>query len=179
MDSLSDAASDLIVHNVEIYTARLFTQGNVSGPFKRISDLMNRRDAELMTVRDAAVTPLGQPGAASKVQTPILVGRSHIHFVSLTSSSPAVAGGKASTSGELVVEKVRVPCYALTDAFIIYGYCHLLKGATLEDLLNMSATFIPFTKATIYLASKPTAPWQREVVIANKEKLEAIYLADK
>ncbi len=59
----------------------------------------------------------------------------------------------------------------------LFGYCHLLKDTTLENLIEMPDTFLPFTNTTIYMSSNPSAPWQREVTIVNKEQLEAIYQA--
>ncbi len=181
MDHSTSAPFGPMSHNVELYTARLFIQGSISGSFKRTSDLINRRDKDFFTVLNAGVTPLGQTSAtASRVSTPVMVGRDHVQFVATApQQTQGKSGGTASSPGrEYYVQKTPHPCYALTDTFIIYGHCHLLSGTTLENLLTIPDPFIPLTKATIYLIARPNASWQRELVVVNKAKLEVIYLVE-
>lgn len=181
MEEYSVVPSGPISHSVELYTARLFIQGSISGPFKRTSDLINRRDRDFFNVSDALITALGQASATpQKIASPVQVGRDHIHFVATIpqqaqrpqapGQSPALGPGR-----EYYVHKQAVNCYALTDTFIIHGQCHLLAGATLESLLQVHDPFIPITKATIYLIARPNASWQRELLVVNKEKIEVIY----
>lgn len=183
MDQYSAMPGGLISHSVELYTARLFIQGTISGSFKRTSDLINRRERDFFTVTGSTVTPLGQATTTpQKIPTPVQLGRDHIHFVA-TAPQPQQqqAGGQgAPGSGrEYFVQKHAIPCYALTDTFIIHGQCHLLTGTTLENLLQNHDPFIPITNATIYLIVRPNAPWQRELVVVNKAKLEVIYLTEE
>ncbi|MEA2575267.1 MAG: hypothetical protein QOH93_2565 [Chloroflexia bacterium] len=184
MEEYTAMPSGPISHNVELYTARLFIQGSIAGPFKRTSDLINRRDRDFFSVNGATVTPLGQASTPpQKIATPVQVGRDHIHFVATIPQqtqqpSQPQSSGQTQSLGpgrEYYVHKQAVPCYALTDTFIIYGQCHLLTGGTLETLLQGHDPFIPMTKATIYLIVRPNAPWQRELVVVNKEKLEVFY----
>lgn len=191
MEEYTAMPSGPISHNVELYTARLFIQGSISGPFKRTSDLINRRDRDFFTVNGATVTPLGQASTSpQKMATPVYVGRDHIQFAAtIPQQTPQTAQqtqqaqqpqapGQPQSLGpgrEYYVHKQAVPCYALTDTFIIYGQCHLLAGATLETLLQGHDPFIPITKATVYLIVRPNTPWQRELVVVNKEKLEVFY----
>lgn len=166
-------------HNVELYTARLFVQGTIFGTFKRTSDLINRGDRDFFTVVNTILTPLGQVSVTTNsVATPVHVGRDHVHFVATAPPPmPGQPGGAAyTTSREYYVQKSPLPCYALTDTFIIYGHCHLLSGTNLENLLTSPDSFIPLTKATVYLIARPTAAWQRDFVVVNKAKLEVIYL---
>jgi Family of unknown function (DUF6812) len=186
MDEFSTVAAGPITHSVELYTARLFIQGSISGPFKRTSDLINRRDRNYFNVSEASITPLGQvPSASNKMLSPVIVGRDHVHLAAtpphVTEARPTrQLGGTGTLAGrEYFVQKQPHACYALTDTFIVYGHCHLLPGTTLENLLNTPDPFIPFTKATIYMLSRPQNPWQRELVVVNKEKMEAFYLAEK
>ncbi len=184
MQEYSVVPSGPISHSVELYTARLFIQGSISGPFKRTSDLLNRRDRDFFNVSGALVTPLGQTNATpQKIAAPVQVGRDHIHFVatiprqSEQSQQPQAPGQTRSLGPgrEYYVHKQAVNCYALTDTFIIHGQCHLLPDATLESLLQVHDAFIPITRATIYLIARPNSPWQRELVVVNKEKIEVIY----
>ncbi len=181
MEEYSAVPSGPISHNVELYTARLFIQGSISGPFKRTSDLINRRDRDFFTVDSATITALGQANTTpQKIPTPVQVGRDHIQFVATTPQPTQQPQAPSQTQGlspgrEYYVHKRAVPCYALTDTFIIYGQCHLHTGATLESLLQVHAPFIPMTKATVYLIVRPNTPWQRELVVVNKEKLEVFY----
>ncbi len=187
MEEYTSMPAGPISHNVELYTARLFIQGSISGPFKRTSDLINRRDRDFFTVNGATVTPLGQTSTSPQTMaTPVYVGREHIQFAATIPEQPQPtpqtqqpqAPGQTQSLGpgrEYYVHKQAVPCYALTDTFIIYGQCHLLAGATLETLLQGHDPFIPITKATVYLIVRPNTPWQRELVVVNKEKLEVFY----
>lgn len=181
MDQYTSVSSGPINHNVELYTARLFIQGSITGTFKRTSDLINRRDKDFFSVTNAGLTPLGQASAtANKVDMPVMVSRDHVHFVATApQSNPTQGAGTSPTPGrENYIQKTVHPCYALTDTFIIYGHCHLLIGTGLENLLAVPDPFIPLTKATIYLIARPTASWQRDLVVVNKAKLEALYLVN-
>ena len=171
-------------HNVELYTARFFVQGTISGPFKRTSDLVNFKNQSFFIVQDASITNLGQAGEPRKLSTPLIVGRSHIHLVAIApqetpaQEQPASAHGPgtAPTTGrEFFVSKTPVSCYGLTDTFIIHGTSHLLQGTTLEKFIEMGDTFVPLTNVTVYLAARPTNPWRRDLVIVNKNKLEVFY----
>lgn len=178
MDEYTAMPAGPISHSVELYTARLFIQGSISGPFKRTSDLINRRDRDFFTVNGATVTPLGQASTTpQKIVAPVQVGRDHIQFVATSpqQASQSPGQGGPGPGREYYVHKQAVGCYALTDTFIIHGQCHLLSGTTIETLLQGHDPFIPITKATIYLIVRPNAPWQRELVVVNKEKLEVIY----
>ena len=175
----------LISHDVELYTSRLLVQGSISGPFKRLSDLVNQREQDYLTVEDAAISALAQSANLKKLGMPVMIGRSHVHFVTVASEPQAPPGPDQPTGTgqsaprEFYVQKLVLPCYALTDTFVIFGHCYLLKGATLQNLLDLSNTFVPLTKATIYMVSQPNISWKRNVVIVNKEQLEVMYLADK
>jgi hypothetical protein len=181
MEEYTAMPSGPISHSVELYTARLFIQGSISGPFKRTSDLINRRDRDFFAVNGATVTPLGQTNTTpQKIAAPVQVGRDHIHFVATAPQPAPQSQSQGQPPGlgpgrEYYVHKQALNCYALTDTFIIHGQCHLLSGTTLETLLQSHDPFIPITKATIYLIVRPNAPWQRELVVVNKEKLEVIY----
>lgn len=179
MDQSTSIPAGATSHNVELYTARLFIQGTIFGTFKRTSDLINRGDRDFFTVINAGLTPLGQTSVTTnRVATPVMVGRDHVHFVAIAPQvTPGQQGSAANTPGrEQYVLKSPLPCYALTDTFIIYGHCHLLSGTSLENLLAIPDPFIPLTKATIYLIARPTAAWQRDLVVVNKTRLEVIYL---
>lgn len=181
MEEYTSVPSGPISHSVELYTARLFIQGAISGPFKRTSDLINRRDRDFFAVNEATVTALGQAtNAPQKIAAPVQVGRDHIHFVATIPQQPSQPQAPSQTQTlspgrEYYVHKQPIACYALTDTFIIHGQCHLLSGATLDTLLQSHDPFIPLTKATIYLIARPNASWQRDLVVVNKEKLEVIY----
>ncbi|MDQ6693668.1 MAG: hypothetical protein M3014_04505 [Chloroflexota bacterium] len=167
-----------VTHNVELYTARLFIQGNISGPFKRTSDLINRKDRGFFNVGGASITPLGQTTPPKQLQTTVMVGRPHIHFVATDPTLSAAQGGSLGAGREYVIQKLPVSCYALTDTFILYGTCYLHHDSTVESLVSAGEPFMPLTKVTIYLIARPAAPWQREFIVVNKEKLEVIYLLD-
>jgi hypothetical protein len=97
-------------------------------------------------------------------------------------SSGGVASGSLQTSGqpsrfrESAVRKNAVPCYILTDMFVVVGNCHLLEGTTLESLIDISDYFIAITNAAIYVNSAPATPLQREFLSINKDKIQAMYL---
>ena len=54
--------------------------------------------------------------------------------------------------------------------------CYLLEGSSLENLIEVADFFLPLTNATFYLGNSSAASMQRELVIVNKEKVQAMYL---
>ena len=165
-------------HSVEIYTDGLYVHGTLSGPFKRVTDLINRRDEEYLLVYEASVTPVGQAASPRKLAAPILVGRSHVHIIATRPGADTQQLAEESPR-ETYVPKAPVPCYALTDTFAVYGTAHLLQGATLDSFLQVGDTFVPITGATIYLNAMPSTPWQRELVVLNKAMVQVMYVLDQ
>jgi len=184
MDDFSFTASALHIHGIEIYSARFYIQGDISGPFKRMSDLMNRRDVNYLSVQGAVVAPLDQTSQPKRFETPISVGKSHIHFASSPETPAALSKPDEMQRGipigrEFYVQKTPYPCYALTDTFVIHGRCYLNEGVTLQSLLDRpDMLFVPITEAAIYMVTRPNISWQRNLVIVNKEKIEVIYLTE-
>jgi hypothetical protein len=162
---------------VEIYTDGLYVHGTLAGPFKRVTDLINRRDEEYLLVYEASITPVGQAASPRKLATPVLVGRGHVHIVA-SSPGTRVEAQAETVPREFHVPKTPVPCFALTDTFSVYGTAHLLQGSTLDSFLRVGDTFVPVTGATIYLNSMPGTPWQRELVVLNKAKVQVMYVLD-
>ena len=80
MEPFSLVPSAPISHQVELYTARFFVQGTISGPFKRTSDLLNRKDTSFVRVDSATIAPVGQAVDTKPMSTPLMVIRSQIHF---------------------------------------------------------------------------------------------------
>src|SRR5687768_2211172 len=185
MDDLTYAPSALHVHDIELYTARFYIEGEITGPFKRMSDLMNRRDVGYISVHGAVVAPLEQTSQPKRFEMPISVGKSHMHFASSPETPAAPAKPQTMQRGiaigrEFYVQKTPYPCYALTDTFVIRGQCFLNEGVTLQSLLDRSdILFVPITDASIYLVTRPNISWQRNLVIVNKEKIEVIYLTEE
>ena len=185
MDDNSYTPSALHVHGIEIYSARFYIQGDISGPFKRMSDLMNRRDVNYLAVQGAIVAPLDQASQPKRFETPISVGKSHIHFASspelpATPSKPDEMQRGIPIGREFYVQKTPYPCYALTDTFVIHGKCYLNEGVTLQSLLDRpDMLFLPITEAAIYMVTRANISWQRNLVIVNKEKIEVIYLTEE
>ena len=185
MDDSSFTPSALHVHGIEIYSARFYIEGDTAGPFKRMSDLLNLRDANYLTVQGAIVAPLDQTSQPKRFETPISVGKSHIHFVSSPETPPAPSSTESMQRGipisrEFYVQKSPFPSYALTDTFVIRGQCYLNEGVTLQSLLDRrDMLFIPITDATIYMVARPDVSWQRNLVIVNKAKIEVIYLIEE
>ena len=164
-------------HGVEIYTDGLFVSGTLSGPFKRLTDLINRRDEEYMLVYEASITPVGQAANPRRLATPVLVGRSHVHIVAGSPGAGAQPQAEA-VPREFHVPKTPVPCFALTDTFSVYGTAHLLQGSTLDSFLRVGDIFVPVTGTTIYLNSMPGTPWQRQLVVLNKAMVQVMYVLD-
>ncbi len=183
MNSFATLATEPLTHGVELYTDRLLIQGSITVPFKRISDMMNLGDYNFITVEDAALGQVGQAAQPRKLGTSLLGARSEVHFAVATStptpSTPLSA--QLLTDPDLerdrLIQKTPTPCYAITSAFVIHGTCHLVLGITLEKLLELGDTFIPFTDVTIYPAVTPQSSLRHDLVVVNREKLEAIYLA--
>ncbi|HUP27601.1 MAG TPA: hypothetical protein VM409_04130 [Chloroflexia bacterium] len=178
MDDLTYTPSASNSHRLELYTERFFIEGDVLGPFKRLSDLLNRRESNYLSVERAALTPLGQSAEPRKFDTPISVGRTHMHF-----AAPVEEGNPAQSSTapgrEFYVQKSSHSCYVLTDTFVIRGQCYLHKDTTLHNLLDRpDMLFVPITEATLFLVARPNAAWKRNLVLVNKEKIEVIYLTE-
>ncbi|HKP51408.1 MAG TPA: hypothetical protein VJ183_02020 [Chloroflexia bacterium] len=182
MDSFTFLPSP-ISHSVELYTTRLLVQGLITGPFKRISDLLNHRESHFAMVDQAALMPLGQQVEARKLTTSIMMNKGNIHLVAATPQARppgegAQPGTKAGEGREFYVQKDIYPCYALTDTFVIHGHCHVRQGTNLQTFLEVGDIFLPITNPTISLLVRPNAPWKRDLVLVNKEKLEVMYLVE-
>ena len=182
MDNLTTMVGGPIEHKVEIYTNLLVLQGTIKGPFKRTTDLLNWNDLQFLSVQEVTITPIGQP-ASQKVQDhPAYLGRSQVQFAVEMAADPesfTTTGPLDESLGkrENMVRKERIPCYAITNSYIIHAHCHLMPGASLENVLVGSEDFIPLTEATIHHVGRPNAPWQRDVVIVNRNNLIAMYIA--
>jgi hypothetical protein len=94
------------------------------------------------------------------------------------SDESAQTGALGGAAREFFVQKNSSPCYVLTDTFVIHGQCYLRQGTNLQTLLEMGDDFFPITNPTISLLARPNAPWRRDLVLVNKEKLEVIYLVE-
>lgn len=182
MDDYSFVPSAPTIHHVELYTSRFFVEGDIVGPFKRMSDVLNRDDSSNIIVQEGSITPLGQTSETKKSISSLILVREQVHFAATPTEPDAapqsqVAGG--STAGrEYYVQKTSFPCYAITDTFVVHGACYLHSGTTLENLLNRKEPFMPLTSATIYPVAHPAIHWQRDLVIMNKSKLEVIYVIE-
>jgi hypothetical protein len=178
MDSFSPlTTSSLNIHHLEIFTPNLVVQGNSTGPFRRATDLVNRKDRDYIIVDAARITPLGRQANPTPLSTPLMVARQHIHLVSLAPQlEPENTTGGLGGPRESGVRKIAYPCYLLTDIYVIVGQCHMVEGSTLENLMAVSELFLPITAATLYISSMPNTPLPRELVIINKEKIQAMYL---
>jgi hypothetical protein len=86
MNNYGTKNSNLNSHQVEIYTANLFIQGNILGPFSRTADLINRRDYDNFQVQNVALASLGQPGAPRPIGHSMLVARPYIHMVAVVTT---------------------------------------------------------------------------------------------
>jgi hypothetical protein len=180
MDNLTTMGG-AITHKVEIYTNLLALNGTIRGPFKRTSDLLNWNDLQFLSVLDATITPIGQTHSQRVQNHPAYVGRSQVHFVTDLGADAAsvIITGPLDDTGyrESAVRKERLQCYAITGSYIIHAHCHLLAGGSLENLLVGNEDFIPLTDATIHNVARSTPPWERDVVIVNRNHLVAMYLA--
>jgi hypothetical protein len=184
MEQFTLVPSAPISHQVELYTARFFVQGLISGPFKRTSDLLNRAENDFLRIDCATIAPVGQSADPRPLSTPLMLVRAQVHFVADAPVPPegeGTAGAQqaAAFPREYFVQKIAHPCYAFTETFVIFGHCHLLEGANIEQYLKGHDTFVPLTRATIYLVTRSDSPWQRDLVLINKERLEVMYLTDE
>jgi hypothetical protein len=173
--------SSLNIHALELYTANLAIRGNTTGPYRRSSDLLNRKDRDYIILQNASITPLDRqpvrPSSSASLSTPLLVARQHVHLVSLSAQPEP----ENTTSGlgqyrEFTVRKTPIPCCMMTDVYVVMGQCYLLEGSSLENLMEVADFFLPLTNATFYLSNSSAASMQRELVIVNKEKVQAMYL---
>jgi hypothetical protein len=206
MNDYGTKNSNLNSHQVEIYTDNLFIQGNILGPFSRTADLINRRDYDNFSVQNVALASLGQPGSPRPIGQSMFVARPHIHMVAVfttpeNASDPMLSGPLTTNSldsgslsstpqggligrlakpvtNEYHALRVARPCYAFTSSFVISGLCHLMEGATIEQLLDGQNTFFHLTQVTAYLTGRASAPWQRNLVLINKDLIQAIYTTE-
>jgi hypothetical protein len=74
--------------------------------------------------------------------------------------------------------RVPRPCYVFTPSFVISGLCHLMEGTTIEQLLDGQNPFFHLTQVTAYLTTQPNSPWRRDLVLVNKDLIQAIYTTD-
>jgi len=168
-------------HKLELYTQHLLIGGNIRSAFKRITDLLNKGDSEFLKVEEALITPLGKPPAQRPVEGAVMVSLEHLHFVVEALQrklGSEAAGGQADDleTRSAYVRKDHHPCFALTGTYAIHGYCYLHPGTTLDSLLHGHDTFMPITKATIYLVSDTKSTWSRDLLVINRKMISAMYL---
>src|SRR4051812_19217992 len=108
------SALSVTSHKLEIYTSKLVITGLSSGPFRRASDLVNRKDRNYLSVDEAVVTPIGRPNDAAPLTTPFLVARQNIHFISLVPQPEPEQPGPGVTR-EFVVRKNSSTCSVVTQ----------------------------------------------------------------
>lgn len=171
-----------ISHRLELYTDTMVIQGSVHGPFKRVTDLLNRGDQDFLAVHKATITPLGQPPSQKVLDSPVMLARPAIHLaVDLDATDAGFAAPPASAAPpmgrESYIRKRPFPCYAITSTYVVYGHCHLLQDAHLENMLRGADMFLPLTQATMYLVARPSVTWQRPVAIVSRSALTAMYIA--
>lgn len=87
-------------------------------------------------------------------------------------------GTPAGTQRQFHVSRVPKSCYVFTSTFVVSGLCHLLEGATIENLLDAQDPFFPITQAIIYLHNNPSVTWRRDLALMNKGMIQAVYTAD-
>src|SRR5947199_4291850 len=139
MDDISITASQRVTHRLELYTANRLINGSISAPFKRTSDMLNRKDRNFFTAEDVIVTPLSQPATTNRLDAPVTVGRSHIHLVAPAPGSNARAQMPGNTTprlGEYHVKKMPFACPVLSGVCSIHGYCYMVRGGALETWLD-------------------------------------------
>ena len=170
-----------VSHKLELYTEHLIVSGTVTTPFKRVSDVLNKGGSQFLQVDDATITPLGKPPDQKPVEGPVMVGLDHLHFVveALRKKQPVQQPARTSDDLEVrsaYVQKDHYPCFAITGTYAIYGYCYLQPGSTLDSLLRGRNSYVPITKATLYLVGDSESSWQRDLVVINRNMISAMYL---
>jgi hypothetical protein len=178
MDDFSPlTTSDLHLHHLEIFTPNLVIQGDSTGPFHRASDLVNRKDRDYILLDGARITPLGRPVNSNPLTTPLMVARHHTHLIAIgLEPEPEHTTGGLGQYRESAVHKIPHPCYMLTEVFVLVGEVHMVEQSSLENLMAVSDLFLPITNATIYINSMPNNPLSRELVMINKDEIQAMYL---
>ena len=170
-----------VSHKLELYTQHLIVSGTVKTSFKRISDVLNKGDNQFLKVEDALITPFGKPPTQKPVAGPVMVSLDHLHFVVEALRKKQAVQQTARTSDDLEVRSAYVqkdhhPCFAITGTYAIYGFCYLQPGSTLDSLLRGRNTYVPITKATLYLVGDSESSWERDLVVINRNMISAMYL---
>ena len=127
--------------------------------------------------------PKKSPGD-KPIDSPVMVGSKLLHFVVEMSEDGQPAQRRAPGTEpvgrrEAYIRKDNYPCFALTGVYAIHGYCHVHPGTTLENLLRGNDVFFPITRATIYLVANTKVSWRRDIVIANRHMISAMYLTSQ
>ena len=178
-------ASDLVNRkdkdHILLQDARLAPLGRQGNPTPIATPLIVARQhvhlVALAPEADAEGTgSLTSGGLASGTLASGTLGSGQLSSGNLNSGTLA-SGGAAPRYRESGVHKYPVPCYIVTDMYVVLGQCYLLEGATLEGLFDGIDLFIPTTGSAVYISGSQAAPMQRELVIINKEKIQAMYLA--
>jgi hypothetical protein len=178
MDDFSPlTTSNLNIHPLEIFTPNLVIQGNSTGPYRRSSDLVNRKDRDYILLDGARITPLGRQANMTPLDTQLMVARQHVHLVALAAQSePEDTTGNLGQFRPSGVHKIPHPCYMLTEVYVLLGEVYMVEASTLENLLAVSELFLPMTNVTVYINSMPNNPLQRDLVLINKDQIQAMYL---
>jgi hypothetical protein len=170
-------ASASQTHPLEIHTDQILIEGTVTLPFRRVTEIMNSADRDFLSIDGARIAPLVNLSQVSRSTAPVtLVRRLQVRYVATYTDPARVRPPGAEFSG---VQKVPTACYGFLGPFVFHAHLYMRPGTSLMEVLETGAEqFVPLTRATVYLASRPDLPpRQHEVIIINREFLDAIYLA--
>jgi hypothetical protein len=53
-----------------------------------------------------------------------------------------------------------------------------MEGTSIEQLLDGQNIFFHLTQVTAYLTSQPNSPWRRDLVMINKNLIQAVYTGE-
>jgi hypothetical protein len=161
------------IHEIAAYTELLEIKGEIKAwPPRRVLDVLNNKQTELLTVEQASVIPLSRWGKAqpSAVEN-ITLNKQEIVFVW------PIRETEVETTEFVTTHKLPRDIMAYAGPFILQGTLHVIREASLDEAWDIiKEDFIALTSPSVLCLTVPELSLNAgPVVTVNKHRTMAIH----
>ncbi len=161
------------IHEIAVYTDLLEVKGEIKAwPPRRVLDVLNNRQVELLTIEQASVIPLSRWGKAQ----PMVVESISLNKQEIVLVWP-IRETKVEGAEFVTIHKVPQEMSAYAGPFVVQGTMHIISEATLGEAWDLAKEdFIALTNPSVLCLTLPELSLSQGPVVAlNKRKTMAIH----